>query len=91
MFWFNVGTSAAAIVLKVGTPAAALGAAKKVAAVCEAKLLAVTASVPLSVKFPVVVTVPERDNPLTVPVPPTDVTVPVFAVAPAAIPSNFPA
>ena len=32
--------------------------------------------VPPSVRFPVVVTEPERESPLTVPVPPTDVTVP---------------
>ena len=39
-----------------------------------------TLNVPPNVKLPEVVTVPLRLNPLTVPVPATDVTVPVFVV-----------
>ena len=41
-----------------------------------------TFNVPLNVKLPEVVTVPLRLKPLTVPVPATDVTVPVFVVYP---------
>jgi hypothetical protein len=82
VFWFNVGMSAATIVLKVGTPASPVGAARKVFAVCELKFEAVTASVPLNVMLPVVVTVPEILKPDTVPVPDTDVTVPVLLVYP---------
>ena len=40
----------------------------------------VSDSVPPSVKLPDVVTLPVSVNPLTVPVPPTEVTVPVFEV-----------
>jgi hypothetical protein len=83
VFWLSVGTSLATIVLKVGTPFDALGAARNVFVVWLAKSLAATASVPPSVKLPVVVTVPVSVNPLTVPVPPTLVTVPVFVVNPA--------
>ena len=43
-------------------------------------LLTGALKVPLKVKFPVVVTVPLKDSPATVPVPPTLVTVPVLAV-----------
>jgi hypothetical protein len=57
-----------------------LGAARKVLAVCEAKLDGKTASVPPKLKLPLVVTVPLKDSPLTVPVPPTLVTVPVPGV-----------
>jgi hypothetical protein len=39
-------------------------------------------NVPPRVKFPEDVTVPLRERPLTVPVPPTDVTVPVLDVYP---------
>jgi hypothetical protein len=46
-------------------------------------------SVPPRVSEPDAVTVPVRVMPLTVPVPPTEVTVPVLAVAPVATPSNF--
>ena len=76
VFWFNVGTSAATIARNVGVPAAPLGAARKVFAVCEAKFDGVTESVPPSVRLPEVVTVPVSVIPLTVPVPPTEVTVP---------------
>ena len=47
--------------------------------------LAIPDNVPPSVRLPVVVTVPERVRPLTVPVPPTDVTVPVLVVYPAGL------
>jgi hypothetical protein len=57
--------------------------------VIVAKLEEVTESVPPRVKLPEDVTVPLSESPLTVPVPPTEVTVPVLAVAPAAIPSNL--
>jgi hypothetical protein len=69
----------------VGVPADPFGAAKKVLAVWLAKLEGRTASVPPKVKLPLVVTVPERLNPLTVPVPPTLVTVPVVLDVPAPI------
>lgn len=81
VFWFSVGTSAATIARNVGTPATPLGAARKVLAVCEAKLEGVTARVPPKVRFPLVVTVPLKDKPLTVPVPPTLVTVPPLLVS----------
>ena len=42
----------------------------------------VKVNVPPNVKFPLVVTVPDKLSPLTVPVPPTDVTVPVLVVYP---------
>ena len=45
----------------------------------------VTDSVPPSVRLPVLVTVPERLKPLTVPVPPTLVTVPLVELVPAPI------
>ena len=77
VFWFSVGTSAAASARNVGVPEEPFGAAKIVLAVWEAKLEGVTASVPPRVKLPVLVTVPVRLIPLTVPVPLTDVTVPV--------------
>ena len=77
VFWFSVGTSAAASARNVGVPEEPFGAAKIVLAVWEAKLEGVTASVPPRVRLPVLVTVPERVIPLTVPVPLTDVTVPV--------------
>lgn len=48
-----------------------------------------TESDPPSERLPLVVTEPLNVIPLTEPVPDTDVTVPVFAVAPLAIPSNF--
>jgi hypothetical protein len=80
VFWFSVGISAAAIARNVGTPDEPLGADKNVFAVCEAKLSAVTASVPPRVNEPDVVTLPVRVRPLTVPVPDTDVTVPVVGV-----------
>jgi hypothetical protein len=82
VFWLSVGTSAATIARNVGVPAVPLGADRNVLAVCDAKLEAVTASVPPSVSEPDVVTVPLRLSPLTVPVPPTEVTVPVFEVKP---------
>jgi hypothetical protein len=85
VFWFSVGTSAATIVLKVGTPAAPLGAAKNVFAVCDEKFEGRTARVPPSVRLPVEVTVPVRVRPETVPVPPTEVTVPVVDEVPAPI------
>ena len=77
VFWFKVGTSAAAIPRKVGVPAEPLGAARNVLAVWLAKLDGVTDNVPPNVKLPLVVTVPLRLRPLTVPVPPTLVTVPL--------------
>ena len=43
-------------------------------------LLAIPESVPPSVRLPEVVTLPDKVSPLTVPVPPTEVTVPVFDV-----------
>ena len=79
VFLLSVGTSATAMVRNVGTPADPLGAAKNVLALCDAKSDGVTASVPPRVRLPLVVTVPVRVNPLTVPVPPTLVTVPVKA------------
>jgi hypothetical protein len=83
VFWFSVGISAATKARNVGTPAAPFGAAKIVFAVWLAKFDGVTASVPLRVRLPEDVTVPERLRPLTVPVPPTDVTVPVVLEVPA--------
>ena len=80
VFWLSVGTSAATMARKVGAPGAPLGAAKNVLAVWDAKSDAVTASVPPSVKLPELVTVPVRVNPLTVPAPETEVTVPVVGV-----------
>ena len=77
VFWLSVGTSAATSARNVGVPAEPLGAASTVLALCDAKSDGVTASVPPNVKLPLVVTVPVRVNPLTVPVPPTLVTVPV--------------
>ena len=85
VFWFSVGTSAATIARNVGAPATPLGAAKKVLAVWLAKFAGMTESVPPNVRFPLVVTVPLRVRPLTVPVPPTDVTVPVVLDVPAPI------
>ena len=76
VFWLSVGTSAATMARKVGVPGAPLGAAKKVLAVWDAKSDGVTANVPPSVKLPELVTVPVRVNPLTVPAPETEVTVP---------------
>ena len=49
---------------------------------CDVKLT--LDNVPPSVRLPEVVTVPVNVMPFTVPVPPTDVTVPVLAVAPSA-------
>ena len=66
-------------------PAVPFGAAKKVLAVCDAKLLGVTDNVPPSVILPLVVTVPDNDRPETVPVPVTLVTVPVVDDVPAPI------
>jgi len=43
----------------------------------------VNVKVPPNVQLPLVVTVPDKLKPLTVPVPLTDVTVPVFVVYPA--------
>ena len=83
VFWFSVGISAATTALNVGTPAEPLGAAKNVLAVWLAKFDGKTASVPPKVKLPLVVTVPLRLRPLTVPVPPTEVTVPVVLDVPA--------
>jgi hypothetical protein len=80
VFWLSVGISAATIALNVGTPAPPFGAARKVLAVCEEKLDAVTAKVPPSVRDPNVVTVPVKVNPETVPVPDTEVTVPRLVV-----------
>jgi len=85
VFWLSVGMSAATTVLNDGTPAEPFGAAKNVLAVCDAKLEGVTAKVPPNVKFPDVVTVPDRLIPETVPVPPTDVTVPEPVPAPIAV------
>ena len=85
----SVGTSAATIVRNVGVPASPLGAAKNVLAVCDAKLEAVTASVPPSVSEPVDVTVPLRLRPLTVPVPETDVTVPTLDVKPEGLLAGY--
>ena len=78
VFWFNVGTSLATIARNVGVPAEPLGAARNVLAVCDEKLLGVTDNVPPKVRLPELVTVPVRVNPDTVPVPPTEVTVPLF-------------
>ena len=83
VFWLSVGISAATTALNVGTPAEPLGAAKNVLAVWLAKFDGKTASVPPKVKFPLVVTVPLKLRPLTVPVPPTEVTVPVVLDVPA--------
>ena len=79
VLWLSVGTSAATRARNVGVPAEPSGAAKNVLALCDAKSDGVTTSVPPNVKLPLVVTVPVRVNPLTVPVPPTLVTVPVKA------------
>ena len=73
--------NAAVIVSAVKFPEAsratiAEGVFKLVAVVFELA----TFKVPDNVRFPDVVTVPERLKPLTVPVPPTDVTVPVLDV-----------
>ena len=89
VFWFSVGTSAATKVRNVGVPATPFGAAKKVLAVCDAKFEAVTANVPPSVKLPDVVTVPVNVSPLTVPVPPTEVTVPVLLVYPFGLDAGY--
>ena len=62
-----------------------MGAAKKVLAVWDAKSDGVTAKVPPSVRLPEVVTVPVRVNPLTVPVPETEVTEPPPVPAPMAV------
>jgi len=85
VFWFNVGMSAATRVRKVGTPDEPLGAARTVLAVWLAKLEAATDKVPPSVRLPLVVIVPLKDRPLTDPVPPTLVTVPVLLVYPAGL------
>lgn len=86
VFWFSVGISAATTARNVGTPAAPLGAAKNVLAVCDAKLEGVTAKVPPRVIVPVVVIVPPVSvMPLTVPEVATDVTVPVVLDVPAPI------
>jgi hypothetical protein len=89
VFWLSVGTSAAAIARNVGTPAVPFGADRNVLALCDAKLDAVTASVPPSVRDPEVVTVPLRLSPLTVPVPPTEVTVPAFDVKPEGLLAGY--
>ena len=68
------GKSASIIALKAGFPAKSSGAAKNVLAVCESKSLPLTLNVPPKVKLPVSVTVPVKVNPLTLPVPDTDVT-----------------
>jgi hypothetical protein len=81
--------SALTMLRNVGVPAAPSGAARTVLAVCDAKLEGRTASVPPSVSEPVVVTVPLRFSPLTVPVPETDVTVPVFDVYPAGLLAGY--
>jgi hypothetical protein len=83
VFWLSVGTSAATIALKVGAPEDPLGAAKNVLAVWLEKLEAATDKVPPKVRLPLDVTVPVKVKPLTVPVPPTLVTVPVVLDVPA--------